>query len=94
MTNTAEPNHSAVVLAPLLKTINQIASFYTTLPRPEEAKQMMLKHLIATWDPSMFEPLIENLDVLKQETEAYGQLSPLAAEVLDLYLRNSKGQGN
>lgn len=88
--NTAETNHSAVVLAPLIKTINQIATFYTTLPRTEEAKQMMLKHLIATWEPSMFEPLMENLEVLKQEQNPYGQLSPLAAEVLDLYLSDSK----
>ena len=83
--NTAEPNNSAVVLEPLIKTINQIATFYTTLPRPEEAKQMMLKHLIATWDPSMFEPLIENLEVLKQEQNPYGQLAPFAIEVLNTW---------
>lgn len=93
MTNIAEPNNCAAVLAPLLKTINQIATFYATLPRPEEAQQMMLKHLIATWDPSMFEPLIANLDNLKHEGEAYGQLSPFAAEVLDLYLRDRQEKG-
>lgn len=91
--NTAETNHSAVVLAPLIKTINQIATFYTTLPRPEEAKQMMLKHLIATWDPSMFEPLLNNLEALKQEQEReqeqYGRLSLFAAEVLELYRSES-----
>ena len=89
--NTAEPNHSVVVLAPLIKTINQIATFYTILPRPEEAKQMMLKHLIANWDPSMFEPLIENLGHLKQEREQeqYKRLSLFAAEVLELYRSES-----
>lgn len=62
-----------------------------TLPYLKEAKQMMLKHLIATWDPSMLEPLIENLGHLKQEREQeqYKRLSLFAAEVLELYRSES-----
>lgn len=39
--NKQQQDASATVLEPLLKTVNQIAQFYATLPNPEEANKKM-----------------------------------------------------
>lgn len=83
--NTLKHHESATALAPLLKTINQIARFYETLPNPKEAHQKMLKHLVAFWEPNMFLPLLEYLEQCPEGQNQYGALSPFAAQVLKLY---------
>ncbi|MFV9473908.1 formate dehydrogenase subunit delta [Advenella sp. RU8] len=83
--NKQQQDASATVLEPLLKTVNQIAQFYATLPNPEEANKKMVKHLIAFWEPRMFTPLLDYLEQHSTGKDKYGALSPFAAKALKTY---------
>ena len=52
--NQVEHNDHTSLLGPLLKSINQIARFYETLPNTEDATKKMLAHLVSSWEPNMF----------------------------------------
>ena len=83
--NQVEHNDYTSLLGPLLKSINQIARFYETLPNTEDATKKMLAHLVSSWEPSMFLPLIEYCKNIAEEPKQEGDISPLAFHVLKIY---------
>lgn len=70
----------------LIKMANQIATFFQSMPDPNEAEQGLVNHIQKFWDPRMRQELVQaiNQQTLAQAASSSSTLHPLVVRAAKL----------
>lgn len=74
--------------APLIKMLNDISSFYETMPDKPKAIADMAKHIRSFWDPRMRSNMVNYLQQYPDGQSDEGQLKEFSISAFNYMLKN------